>query len=207
MSFEASREIPRYPEIDSFANWLTCRPAKWQETRASTLPRNQPLSPRSFYALFRTYSPNFMGGKSDLGQKGWAGLESIITNTREEEKVPAERALANVLPPRRQKQKPLQADISSRTPPITLLRLAVKLICPDCVSAPTNAGASRAPCKHHARYLNQNVLSFRFKPDLWGVSLAGILLTSRHDTPGSPARVALKLLLWGLTCRSRSLHW
>ena len=82
MSFEAPREIPRYPEIDSLANWLTRRPAKWQETRASTLPRNQPLSPRSFYALFRTYSQNFMGGKSDLGQKGWAGLHKRINHNQ-----------------------------------------------------------------------------------------------------------------------------
>jgi hypothetical protein len=93
MSFEASREILRYPQkvIDSLAKWLTCRPVKSQETRAST-PSSEPILSRAFLRTIPTVLPNLRGGKSDLDRKLCSTNESqsLITNIREGKKGSAE---------------------------------------------------------------------------------------------------------------------
>jgi len=62
--------------------------------------------------------------------------ESVIINIREEKEAPAEGTRERSTPAPPEAEAPSGRHLR-RTPPITLLRLAVKLICPDCVSALT----------------------------------------------------------------------
>jgi hypothetical protein len=108
-------QIPRKRFI--LANWLTRRPAKWwQETRASTLPRNQPSLAGPFTHFSDSCSPNSMGARAIWARRGSRSTnESIITNIREEKKVPAEDTRERSTPAPPEAEAPSGRHLKSNT--------------------------------------------------------------------------------------------
>jgi hypothetical protein len=92
MSFEASQEILRYPEIDSFANGLTASDWSASEMVGNTSfhPSSEPTLSRVLLRTFPTVLPKLHGDKSDLDQKACSTNELHTPNIREEKKGPAE---------------------------------------------------------------------------------------------------------------------
>jgi hypothetical protein len=147
MSFRgASREIPRYPESDSLANLAdSSASAKRNGSKKHELPplpssEPSPALSLSLAGLFTHFSdPKLHEGQERSGPEGSlrSTNESIIANTGEEKKVPAEvtrERSTPAAPP--EAEAPSGRHLKSNTTNNVIAPGSVKLICPDCVSAP-----------------------------------------------------------------------
>ncbi|KAF8504663.1 hypothetical protein F5888DRAFT_1657473, partial [Russula emetica] len=121
-------------------------------TRDSQIPRKRFISKLADSSagqrIREMYSPPETPSRQERsGPEGFlrSTNESIITNIREEKKGPRRGHSRTFYPRAARSRSPFRPTSQVEHHPITLLRLAVKLICPDCVSAPTKAIRDRGP--------------------------------------------------------------
>ena len=120
-----------------------------RNTSFRTLPSSEPALSRLFLRTFPTalYSRNSMRARAIWARRAVAALHKRINHNQHKrrEKGPRRGHSRTFYPRAARSRSPFRPTSQVEHHPITLLRLAVKLICPDCVSAPMKAIHDRGP--------------------------------------------------------------